>query len=108
MRFDRSDRSPFPLPGGEGINWIPIPSHFPVPWREGMRWSSHCGSNEFKMKKHTYRRNKHKKQSFSQSDSVNAASPVSSVSPPDASLLEFRPYQRRAFENKTSGRSEER
>jgi phage FluMu gp28-like protein len=55
------------------------------------------------MKKHTYRRNKHKKQSFSQSDSVNAASPVSSVSPPDASLLEFRPYQRRAFENKTSG-----
>src|ERR1051325_10488237 len=55
------------------------------------------------MKKHTYRRNKHQKQSSSQSDSVNAASPVSSVSPPDASLLEFRPYQRRAFENKTSG-----
>jgi phage FluMu gp28-like protein len=47
------------------------------------------------MKKHSYKRNKHQKPSPPNS--------VPSVVNPEAPLLDLRPYQRRAFENKTNG-----
>jgi phage FluMu gp28-like protein len=50
------------------------------------------------MKKHFYKRNKHQKQS-----SPNSVLSVPSVVNPEAPLLDLRPYQRRAFENKTNG-----
>src|SRR5437764_14048198 len=54
------------------------------------------------MKKHTYRRNKHQKHP---SFSPNADSPQPDNLKPDnlKPLLDLRPYQRRAFENKTNG-----
>jgi hypothetical protein len=53
------------------------------------------------MKKHSYKRTKQSKHSASRS--VASVLSMNSVLNPDSSVLEFRPYQRRAFENKTSG-----
>src|SRR3954468_22825930 len=55
---------------------------------------------EFKMKKNTYRP---KSKSQSTIHSVVSVPSVSSVLNPDSSLLAFRPYQRRVFDDKTTG-----
>jgi phage FluMu gp28-like protein len=50
------------------------------------------------MKRHTYKRNKHQKHSLASTNGRSA--PADNVQP---SLLDFRPYQRKVFDNKATG-----